>query len=62
MIIACDTFAEEEFPVYVMPNEILQEKVALYNGQELREIFRIYDIRGEGAKCLKMKDIASLTN
>lgn len=62
LIIACDTFAEEEFPVYVMPGEILRGKLALYDGIEMQEINRVYDIRGEGSKCLQIKDIASITS
>jgi hypothetical protein len=44
MIIVCDTFDHEDYPVYVMPSEDLRETVKRYDGVNMQRIHEVYDL------------------
>jgi len=44
IIIVCDTFDYEDYPVQVMPNENIQEKVNEYSNKSMQRIMEIYNL------------------
>jgi hypothetical protein len=44
MIVVCDTFDWEDYPVYVGPNQNVQAKVAEYDGRNMQRIMEVYDL------------------
>jgi len=45
IIVACDTFEYDDYPVYVMPGEDLEEKKAKYNGVNMQMIMEVIDLK-----------------
>jgi len=51
VIVVCDTFDWEDYPVYVMPGEDLQKKTAEYSGPNMQKVMEVIDLskpRGYG--------------
>lgn len=46
MLIVCDTFGHEDYPVYVGPNEDLQERIAYYN-TNMQRVMEVYSLDKE---------------
>lgn len=44
MIIVCDTFDYEDYPVYVYENENIHIKRKEYDGKDMQRIMEIYDL------------------
>lgn len=44
MIVICDTFDWEDFPVYVSPGEDAQAKAASFIGQEFERLMEVYNL------------------
>lgn len=44
IISVCDTFDYDDYPVYVMPNEDVNERAAKYNGANMQRINEIIEI------------------
>ncbi len=44
MIIVCDTFDWDDYPVYVSPQENVREKGAEYNGKNMQKIMEVYSL------------------
>ena len=44
MIVVCDTFDWEDYPVYVLPGENVREKAAEYDGKEMQKIMEVYSL------------------
>ena len=44
IISVCDTFDHDDYPIYVMPNENVDEQTAKYNGQNMQSINEIIKI------------------
>jgi hypothetical protein len=42
MIVVCDTFDHEDYPVYVKKGEDIHERVANYNGPNMQRIMEVY--------------------
>jgi hypothetical protein len=42
MIVVCDTFDHEDYPVYVMPGEVARDKHAEYNGKDMQRVMEVY--------------------
>jgi hypothetical protein len=42
LIVVCDTFSREDFPVYVMPGESSREVAARYHGVEMHGVHEVY--------------------
>lgn len=45
MIIVCDTFDYEDYPVFVKQSENVRTVAAGYNGQTMQRIMEVYDLR-----------------
>ncbi len=44
MIVVCDTFDWEDYPVYVMPTEDARTKYHSYNGQNMQKVMEVYNL------------------
>lgn len=42
MIVVCDTYDYEDYPVYVMPEEDVRVKAKRYNGENMQRIMEVY--------------------
>lgn len=42
MIVVCDTFDHEDFPVNVMPGEDAREKSAKHSGKDMQRVMEVY--------------------
>ena len=45
MIVVCDTFDHEDYPVYVKPSEDFWETHASYHGKNMQRIMEVYDLK-----------------
>lgn len=45
MIVVCDTYDHEDYPVYVMQDENVREKAKQYNGQNMQSIMEVYSFK-----------------
>jgi hypothetical protein len=45
MIVVCDTFDHEDYPVYVTEKESIRERVAHYNGPNMQRIMEVYSYK-----------------
>jgi len=53
MIVVCDTFSYEDYPVYVMPGENVKEKESEYNEKNMQRVMKIYSFSKDLKKQLK---------
>lgn len=44
MIIVCDTFEWEDYPVYVSSMQNVHEQVVLFDGSNMQKVMEIYDL------------------
>lgn len=44
MIVVCDTFDWEDYPVYVMPTENAHDKYSQYNGPNMQKVMEVYNL------------------
>lgn len=44
MIVACDTFDHEDYPVYVKPGEKVREKYVEFNGHNMQRVMEVYSL------------------
>jgi hypothetical protein len=44
VIVVCDDFNYEDYPVYVMASQIAQEVVDGYNGVNMQRVMEVYDL------------------
>ena len=44
MIVVCDTFDYEDYPVYVHKGENVRRKVAEYSGKNMQTVMEVYDL------------------
>jgi hypothetical protein len=44
MIVVCDTFNYEDYPVYVSPDQDAQTEAAKYNGANMQRIMEVYNL------------------
>jgi hypothetical protein len=47
LIVVCDTFDHDDYPVYVMPDEDVREVEARYNGQSMQRVMEVYWLDGD---------------
>jgi hypothetical protein len=52
MIVVCDTFDWEDYPVYVQPGENVEEAAKRYDGREMQKIMKIYKLSDDMASQL----------
>ena len=44
MLVMCDTFEHEDYPVFVDPSEVLTEKADKYQRMDMQKIMECYDL------------------
>lgn len=44
MVVVCDTFDWEDFPVYVMPGNNVRKVAEQYNGPNMTKLMEVYSI------------------
>lgn len=47
LIVVCDTFDYEDYPVFVMPGEDAREKAAECGKQEMQRVMEVYNLSME---------------
>lgn len=52
LIIVCDTFDYEDYPVFVGPDENARERFVRYNGPNMQRVMEVYDLRQDKEKQL----------
>jgi hypothetical protein len=45
VIIVCDTFDHEDYPVSVMPNEDVKEVMKQYDNKDMQRLMEVYSLR-----------------
>lgn len=45
MIVVCDTFDHDDYPVYVCPGESSHKVAEAYNGKDMQRLMEVYDLR-----------------
>ncbi len=45
LIVACDGWDYDDYPVFVMPNEDARSKVEEYNGKTMQCVMEVYNLR-----------------
>lgn len=44
VIVVCDTFDWEDYPVYVMKDEKIQERYDHFNGKDMQKVMEVYNL------------------
>lgn len=44
MIVVCDTFDHEDYPVFVAPDEDVREKEKSYSGKNMQRVMEVYNL------------------
>jgi len=44
VIVVCDTFEYDDYPVMVMPKDNIVEKIEEYNGKNMQRIMEVYNL------------------
>ncbi len=44
VIVACDTFDYDDYPVFVSPGESVAEKSEEHNGKNMQKVMEVYDL------------------
>jgi hypothetical protein len=44
LIVVCDTFNYEDYPIYVMPGEDARKKAAEKDGSNMQKVMEVYDL------------------
>lgn len=52
LIVACDTFSDDDYPVFVPPGESVAEKAEEHNGKNMQEVMEVYDLSMDFGKQL----------
>ena len=52
MIVVCDTFDHEDYPVFVKPGEDVRERQKAYDGREMQRIMEVYKLGDDMAEQL----------
>ncbi|MDQ5944571.1 MAG: hypothetical protein QG658_640 [Patescibacteria group bacterium] len=45
MIVVCDTFDWEDYPIYVKPGEDVHEKFDEFHERNMQKVMEVYDLR-----------------
>lgn len=53
MIIVCDTFSHEDYPVYVGKGESASEKYSEYSGKSIQRVMEVYNLSKSMERQLK---------
>lgn len=52
MIVVCDTFDYDDYPVYVYTDEDVNKKYAEYNGPNMQKVMEVYNLQKDIEKQL----------
>ena len=44
MIVMCDTFSYEDYPVYIMPGEDARHETSIRNGNNMQSVMEVYNL------------------
>lgn len=44
MVVVCDTFDHDDYPVFVMPGEDARKKADEYNGKNMQRVMEVYNL------------------
>lgn len=44
LIVVCDTFDHEDYPVYVLPGEDVRARYDEYNGKDMQRVMEVYNL------------------
>jgi hypothetical protein len=55
MIVVCDTFDHEDYPVFVKPGEDVREKEKSYKGREMQRVMEVYNLGMEMSEQLSQR-------
>ena len=55
VIVVCDTFDYDDYPVYVMPDENVREVKSRFDGKNMQRIMEVYNLSMDIEKQLKEK-------
>lgn len=50
MIVVCDTFDWDDYPVYVQPGEDARTVASKYMGQNMQRVMEVYSLKQDKAK------------
>lgn len=53
MIVVCDTFDHEDYPVYVYPDQDVSKRVKECDESSMQRVMEVYDLRKSGDEQLK---------
>jgi hypothetical protein len=53
MLVVCDTFSYEDYPVYVRPDQIMQVVYEEHDGPNMQRVMEVYDLRDDMESQLK---------
>lgn len=45
MIVVCDTFDHEDYPVFVSPEEDVHKRAKEFDGKEMQRIMEVYNLK-----------------
>jgi hypothetical protein len=45
LVVVCDTFDHEDYPVLVKPGEDVNERVSHYNGSNMQKVMEVYSYK-----------------
>lgn len=45
MIVVCDTFDHDDYPVYVSPDKNVREVFKEYDGKNMQRVMEVYDLQ-----------------
>ncbi len=63
MIVACDTFDHEDYPVFVKPGEDLDKQIIFYsNPNQMSRVMEVYDLTGSKDEQVNSGRVWNLTN
>lgn len=60
LIVVCDTFDHEDYPVYAMSDEDCLVKHKSHNGLNMQRVMEVYDLRADKAEQMKGKRVMRL--
>lgn len=59
MVVVCDTFDYEDYPVYVSKDENIKNVVAKYHGPNMQKVMEVYDLDDDLNKQLNMHRVGA---
>jgi len=52
MLVVCDTFDWDDYPVYVTPEQDVQKSYDAYNGKNMQKVMEVYNLKTDKQKQL----------